>query len=138
MSLQQDYKEEYQTRIQEAERPDLYNIRLINEVEPPELQEVEVPKVLGDVFEALIGAVYIDSGHCLHTVKRAPLRGRHEGAAQEPQEDATRALPHCQVQPRRGNGHAEYMVIWEVFAVFRIPIPQWFESGSNSINLYPQ
>ena len=68
----------------------------------------------------------------------APLRGRHEGAAQEPQEDATRALPHCQVQPRRGNGHAEYMVIWEVFAVFRIPIPQWFESGSNSINLYPQ
>ena len=89
--------------VQEAERPDLYNLRLINEVEPPELQEVEVPKVLGDVFEALIGAVYIDSGHCLHTVKRAPLRGRHEGAAQEPQEDATRALL-CQVQPRRGEG----------------------------------
>ena len=41
--------------VQEAERPDLYNLRLINEVEPPELQEVEVPKVLGDVFEALIG-----------------------------------------------------------------------------------
>eukprot|EP00092_Neocalanus_flemingeri_P094328 GFUD01119932.1.p1 GENE.GFUD01119932.1~~GFUD01119932.1.p1 ORF type:complete len:115 (+),score=30.50 GFUD01119932.1:3-347(+) len=29
---------------------------------------VEVPKVLGDVFESLIGAVYIDSGHDLTKV----------------------------------------------------------------------
>ena len=44
------------------------NIGLINEVEPPELKYVEVPKVLGDVFESLIGAVYIDSGHDLNVV----------------------------------------------------------------------
>jgi hypothetical protein len=37
------------------ESPALYNVKLINEVEPPELQDIEVPKVLGDVFEALIG-----------------------------------------------------------------------------------
>ena len=31
---------------------------------------VEVPKILGDVLEALVGAVYIDSGHDLKTVWR--------------------------------------------------------------------
>ena len=44
------------------------SLRLINEVEPPELEMVEVPKVLGDVFESLIGAVYLDSGHDLAKV----------------------------------------------------------------------
>ena len=43
-------------------------VNQINEVEPPELKDVEVPKVLGDVFESLIGAVFIDSGHDLKKV----------------------------------------------------------------------
>jgi len=43
-------------------------VNRINEVEPPEIKDVEVPKVLGDVFESLIGAVFIDSGHDLKTV----------------------------------------------------------------------
>ena len=41
---------------------------LLNETEPPTLEEVEVPKILGDVFEALIGAVFVDSGHDLAAV----------------------------------------------------------------------
>ena len=41
---------------------------LINEEEPLELELVEVPKVLGDVLESLIGAIYIDSGHDLRKV----------------------------------------------------------------------
>ena len=44
------------------------NLQLINETEPPELEYVEVPKVLGDVLESLIGAIYLDSGHDLETV----------------------------------------------------------------------
>jgi len=46
----------------------LRNNQLINETEPPELEMVEVPKILGDVFEAVIGAIYLDSGHDLFTV----------------------------------------------------------------------
>ena len=41
---------------------------LINEMESPELEMVEVPKVLGDVFESLIGAVFLDTGHDLEKV----------------------------------------------------------------------
>ena len=44
------------------------DLKLINEEEPPELELVEVPKVLGDVLESLIGAIYIDSGHNLKRV----------------------------------------------------------------------
>ena len=44
------------------------SLGMINEVEPPELEMVEVPKVLGDVFESLIGAVYLDSSHDLTKV----------------------------------------------------------------------
>ncbi len=54
--MRSEYREAYSTRSHDDfERPESHNLRLINEVEPPELQEVEVPKVLGDVFEALIG-----------------------------------------------------------------------------------
>ena len=45
-----------------------HNLRLFNEDEPLELDMVEVPKVLGDVFEAIIGAVFLDCGHDLMTV----------------------------------------------------------------------
>lgn len=41
-----------------------------NEEDVPELEMIEVPKVLGDVLESLIGAIFIDSGHDLETVWR--------------------------------------------------------------------
>ena len=47
-----------------------HNLRLFNEEELFELDMVEVPKVLGDVFEAIIGAVFLDCGHDLPTVWR--------------------------------------------------------------------
>ncbi len=57
--------DEYRQRVSEGvEQPAQHNLRLINEVEPPELQEVEVPKVLGDVFEALIGGYFYSRGQC--------------------------------------------------------------------------
>jgi len=43
-------------------------LKQINEEDPPELDMVEVPKVLGDVFEALFGAIFLDSGHDLAVV----------------------------------------------------------------------
>ena len=43
-------------------------LKQINEEDPPELDMVEVPKVLGDVFEALFGAIFLDSGHDLSVV----------------------------------------------------------------------
>ena len=46
----------------------LSDLKLINEEEPPELELVEVPKVLGDVLESLMGAIFIDSGHDLKRV----------------------------------------------------------------------
>lgn len=32
------------------------------------VEEIEVPKVLGDVFESIAGAVFVDSGMSLDTV----------------------------------------------------------------------
>ena len=43
-------------------------VKQLTEEDIPELELVEVPKVLGDVFEALIGAIFIDSGHNLELV----------------------------------------------------------------------
>lgn len=43
-------------------------LKQINEEDPPELDMVEVPKVLGDVFEALFGAIFVDRGHDLPVV----------------------------------------------------------------------
>lgn len=34
----------------------------------PTVKDIEVPKVLGDIFESLAGAVYVDSGMKLDTV----------------------------------------------------------------------
>ena len=39
-----------------------------NEEDIPQLEMVEVPKVLGDIFESVIGAVFVDSGHNLELV----------------------------------------------------------------------
>jgi dsRNA-specific ribonuclease len=70
---------------------------------------VEVPKVLGDMLEALLGAVYLDSGHCLatvwgvfrwpqpacHTVQETlPRHGRHHReAALHQLQEVPRNLP---------------------------------------------
>ena len=43
-------------------------VKQINEEDPPEIEMIEVPKVLGDVFEAFFGAIYLDSGHDLEIV----------------------------------------------------------------------
>ena len=39
-----------------------------NEEDVPQLEMVEVPKVLGDIFESVIGAIFLDSGHNLEVV----------------------------------------------------------------------
>ena len=39
-----------------------------NEEDIPQLEMVEVPKVLGDIFESVIGAIFLDSGHDLDVV----------------------------------------------------------------------
>ena len=49
-------------------------VKQYNEEDVPELEMVEVPKVLGDVFESIIGAIYIDSGHDLNIVWRVYRR----------------------------------------------------------------
>ena len=46
----------------------LQNLDLINEDDCPELEDVEVPKVLGDTVEAAMGAVFVDSGFDLGVV----------------------------------------------------------------------
>lgn len=38
--------------------------------QPNELEELEVPKYLGDVFESVAGAIYLDSNRSLDTVWR--------------------------------------------------------------------
>ena len=62
-----EYLEERWWDIEDKDKVDK-TLKQINEEEPPELDMVEVPKVLGDVFEALFGAIYLDSGHDLDTV----------------------------------------------------------------------
>ena len=49
-------------------------MRKYNEDDLPELEMIEVPKVLGDVLEAIMGAIFIDSGHDLETVWRVYRR----------------------------------------------------------------
>lgn len=41
---------------------------MIGEEECEEAEDVEVPKALGDVFESLAGAIYLDSGMSLDAV----------------------------------------------------------------------
>ena len=43
---------------------------LIEEGESEEAEDVEVPKALGDVFESVAGAIYMDSGMSLDAVWR--------------------------------------------------------------------
>ena len=49
-------------------------VKQFSEDDVEEMEMVEVPKVLGDVLEAVIGAIFIDSGHDLQTVWRVYRR----------------------------------------------------------------
>ena len=42
----------------------------MEEEECEEVEDIEVPKALGDVFESVAGAIYLDSGMSLDTVWR--------------------------------------------------------------------
>lgn len=46
----------------------IFKYYLIGEEECEEAEDVEVPKALGDVFESLAGAIYLDSGMSLDAV----------------------------------------------------------------------
>ena len=44
------------------------DLKLINEEEVAAYHQIEGPKALGDILEAIIGAVFLDSGHDLNVV----------------------------------------------------------------------
>jgi endoribonuclease Dicer len=50
---------------------------LINEEECEEVEDVEVPKALGDIFESVAGAIFLDSGsmNALLTFLERSIRG---------------------------------------------------------------
>ena len=47
---------------------------LINEEECEEVEDVEVPKALGDIFESVAGAIFLDSGMSLDAVWKVYYR----------------------------------------------------------------
>ena len=69
-------------------------IKQFNEDDVPEMELIEVPKVLGDVLEAIIGAIYIDSGHDLETVWKVYLRlcPNLEAIVQDPPQNMKKEL----------------------------------------------
>lgn len=42
--------------------------KLLSDFECPTVQEIDVPKVLGDLFESIAGAVFVDSGNSIDEV----------------------------------------------------------------------
>ena len=52
----------------------LFQYYLIEEGESEEAEDVEVPKALGDVFESVAGAIYLDSKMSLNTVWKVYYR----------------------------------------------------------------
>ena len=47
---------------------------LIEEDETEEAEDIEVPKALGDIFESVAGAIYLDSGLSLDAVWKVYFR----------------------------------------------------------------
>ena len=47
---------------------------LIEEDETEEAEDIEVPKSLGDIFESVAGAIYLDSGLSLDAVWKVYFR----------------------------------------------------------------
>ena len=86
-------------------------LKQINEEDPPELDMMEVPKVLGDVFEALFGYIFLDSGHdCGLVCLQAPVPHPGQGGGQPPaqhKEAAAGEVPHSgqrDIQLRHAGG----------------------------------
>lgn len=52
----------------------LFQYYLIEEEECEEAEDIEVPKALGDVFESVAGAIFLDSGMSLDAVWRVYYR----------------------------------------------------------------
>lgn len=48
--------------------------KLLSDFECPTVQEIDAPKVLGDLFESIAGAVFVDSGNSIDTVWRVLYR----------------------------------------------------------------
>ncbi|CAG0879138.1 unnamed protein product [Darwinula stevensoni] len=55
-------------RAQEDNKWELDQWSLIGEEDTGEVKDIKVPKVLGDVFESLVGAIFLDSGLSLQKV----------------------------------------------------------------------
>ena len=49
---------------------DFYNQQNFSSIKPNELEEMEVPKCLGDIFESVAGAIFLDSNKSFDTVWR--------------------------------------------------------------------
>nr|WDQ26714.1 Dicer 2 [Sogatella furcifera]WOZ50366.1 endoribonuclease Dcr 2-like protein [Sogatella furcifera] len=54
------------------------NLFLINEIDSNMGESIEVPKILGDVFESLVGAIFLDSNRCLKTTWAFIYRFMHK------------------------------------------------------------
>lgn len=62
----------YYSRKEDAEGSDVnYWNLFISENEAEHLEDIEVPKALGDIFESVAGAIYLDSGMSLDAVWKA-------------------------------------------------------------------
>ena len=46
---------------------DFYNQQNFSSIKPNELEEMEVPKCLGDIFESVAGAIFLDSNKSFDT-----------------------------------------------------------------------
>lgn len=60
----------FATKVQESSTKDLLEEvpLMLNEIDCECAEEIEVPKVLGDVVESLAGAIYLDSGYSFNKV----------------------------------------------------------------------
>ena len=54
--------------------PAVFQFLFIEEDECEAVEDIEVPKALGDVFESVAGAIYLDSGMSLDAVWRVYFR----------------------------------------------------------------
>lgn len=51
-----------------------FQYKLFSDYDCPTVGEIEVPKVLGDLFESIVGAVLVDSGMSIDTVWKMVYR----------------------------------------------------------------
>lgn len=71
----ESFVERQESRQHEFTDQTLY---LINEIDSNVGECIEVPKILGDVFESLVGAIFLDSNRCLKTTWEFIYRFMHK------------------------------------------------------------